>query len=462
MGHPLSGGVGTRDYAMHRKRSRGGLHLLGTAVALVATLVTGEGRAQEQELRPRQEREQEWQQSPWSYALSESPPLRFNESSRFNVLATRNAGYPRAEGEQMVLIPENRSGAAGAIFLNNQPVQPPFAVQFDFNTYNRKGGGPWDTGDGLVLMFGRRPLSRRDVLPTGGDRAFVKDGSGYGVHVALYGEDRGLILTDGTGRTLASRRNPAVYTHDRWATMRVEVERDGIRVYVDGALQIDWRGQVNSSFTGLGIGAATGDATARHAIRDLRLALQPRSPPRPPGPPGPPPRPPDSSPDGNLLFNGDFEQPALRRGSYQGLGELPGWRRAAGRSIELQNNVAGSAAQGAQLVELDGQDNTTLQQDVATRPGAEYELRLAFSARPGTDARDNGLEVLWNGEVLTRLEASGQKLSDTAWTYVVLRVRAEGPSSRVELRDVGRSTGSGTYVDDVSLRQVSGGRGPRR
>ncbi|MFY0576181.1 hypothetical protein ACN28S_19075 [Cystobacter fuscus] len=128
------------------------------------------------------------------------------------------------------------------------------------------------------------------------------------------------------------------------------------------------------------------------------------------------------------MFNGDFEQPSLRRGSFQSLGELPGWRRAAGRTIELQNNVAGSAAQGSQLVELDGQDNTTIQQDVATRPGAEYELRLAFSARPGTDARDNGLEVLWNGEVLTRLEASGQKLSDTAWTYVVLRVRRTAPT----------------------------------
>jgi hypothetical protein len=434
---------------MRQKRSRGGLGLLGTVVALVATLATGEGQAQE------------WQQSPWSYALSESPPLRFNESFRFNVLSNSNPGFPRVEGERMTLIPENRSGAAGAVFLNNQPVKPPFAVQFEYNTYHRNGGGPWDTGDGLVLMFGRRPLSRRDVLPTGGGRAFVTDGSGYGVHVALYGEERGLILTDGTGRALASRRNPAVYTHERWATLRVEVERDGVRVYLDGALQIDWRGQVNSSFTGLGIGAGTGDANALHAIRDLRLALQPRSPPRPPGPPGPPPRPPDSSPDGELLFNGDFEQPALRRGGFQLMGEIPGWQRVAGRAIELQNNAAGSAARGAQLVELDGEDNTTLIQDVATRPGTEYELRLAFSARPGTDARDNALDVLWNGRVLARLEANGQKLSDTAWTSVVLRVRAEGPNSRVELRDVGRSTGSGTYVDDVSLRQVSGG-GPRR
>ncbi|MET0406232.1 MAG: hypothetical protein ABW123_27690 [Cystobacter sp.] len=424
--------------------------------ALMATLMTGEVQAQD------------WrQQSPWSYALSESPPMRWNESSRFNMLANRNQGYPRVEGERLVLIPENRPQAAAAVFLNNQPVQPPFAVQFDYTTLNRGGGDIWGTGDGLVLMFGRRPLSRRDVLPVGGGRAFVTDGSGYGVHVALYGEERGLILTDGSGRALASRRNQAAYSGDRWATLRVEVERDGIRVYLDDALQIDWRGQVNASSTGLGIGAGTGDATALHAIRNLRLAREPRSPPRqppggPPGPPGQPgPFPPGPSQDGDLLINGGFEQPSLRKGSFQALGDLPGWRRSDGRTIELQNNVAGSAAQGSQLVELDGENNTAIYQDVATRPGTEYELRLAFSARPGTDLRDNALEVSWNGRVLTRLDASGEKLSDTAWTYTTVRVRAEGPSSRLELRDVGRSTGSGTYVDDVSLRQVSGG-GPRR
>ncbi len=401
----------------------------------------------------------------WELALRDSPVLRFDERGRFDMLATNNPGHPRVEGgSRVVLVPENRSRASGAVFLR-EPVQVPFAAQFEFSTQNRRGDGPWAAADGLVLQIGRRPHPRREALPVGGSRGFLPDGSGYGVHVSLYGPDRGLILTDGSGRTLASRPNPAVYTNGGWATLRAEVERDGIRVFLNGEQQIDWRGRVDTSATGLAVSAATGDANALHAIRDLRLALQPaRVPappqPAPPGPPGPPGRP----QEGNLLLNGDFEEPSIPGRSYRSLNSLPGWSRASGQTIELHHRVAGSPATGNQAIELDGNDNTTIYQDVATRRGAEYELRLAFSARPGTDAQDNALAVVWNGQVVARLEASGQGRPETAWTYVVVRVTADGPSSRLELRDEGRSNGQGTYVDDVSLRQLSGsGSGwPRR
>jgi hypothetical protein len=215
----------------------------------------------------------------------------------------------------------------------------------------------------------------------------------------------------------------------------------------------------------LGLSAATGEATALHAVRDVRLTFQPRPPPPPPPPPpgpgpgyghGPGPGP---GPRGELIVNGSFEQPSLPRGNFRLVPSVPGWNRSVGRSIELQNRVAGRPASGDQLVELDGADATGIFQDVATRPGAEYELRLAFAARPGTDVSENALEVVWNGEVLTQLEASGQGVSETAWTYATFRVRANSPNSRLELRDVGTSNGVGTYVDDVSLQQVTG---PRR
>ncbi|MDC0714670.1 hypothetical protein POL68_39845 [Stigmatella sp. ncwal1] len=395
--------------------------------------------------------------SGWEAALRDTPAFRFQEAARFTFLTTRNTGYPRVEGDRLVLIPENRANAAGAVFLN-EPVRPPFAVQFQFSTFNRGGGGPWAVGDGVVLMFGRRAPARRESLPVGGTRGFNPDGVGFGVHLPLYGNERGVLLTDGSGRSLASRPNPAAYTGGEWATLRVEVERDGIRVFLNGEPQIDWRGQVQLSSDRLALSAATGAAGALHAVRDVRLTFQPRQAPPPP-PHGPPPGPPSGPPQrGELLTNGGFEQPSLPRGNYRSMPSVPGWNRSVGRSIELQNRVAGSPASGDQYIELDGDDNTGIYQEVSTRPGAEYELRLAFSARPGTDVSDNALDVVWNGRVLTRLQASGQGLSETAWTYAIFRVRAEGPSSRVELRDVGASNGSGTYVDDVSLRQVTDSR----
>ncbi|HZI05009.1 MAG TPA: hypothetical protein VEZ71_13350 [Archangium sp.] len=384
----------------------------------------------------------------WDQRLRNSHALRFDRD--FDLYSTNNPEFPRASGTELELLPDNRWSAAGMAFLR-RPLRPPFAVEFEYSIYDDDGGSVWNSGDGLALLFGRKTPSGDVQLPTGGDRGQVRDGSGYGVHLALYSRRR-VVLTNGNGSELQSRSQPALYNHGRWSTLRVEVERRAIRVYLDGEPQLEWQGQVDDSYSGLALAAASGGADGRHAVRNLRIATRGHDGERPPRP-----NPPREDRD-ELLLNGGFEQPALAPGNVSYNDSIAGWRRSKGSAIEVQRHVAGSPAEGAQHLELDGKDSTGIFQDVATRPGAEYVLRLAFSARPGTPPRDNVLEVLWNGQVIERLQASGMEQSETRWRPLELRVRATSSTTRLELRDAGESNSTGTYVDAVSLQRVGGRR----
>ena len=167
-------------------------------------------------------------------------------------------------------------------------------------------------------------------------------------------------------------------------------------------------------------------------------------------------------PNANLIVDGGFEQLRLAPGTWQVVSQLPGWNLASGPGIELQNNVAGRAAEGAQLVELDSHASSAIYQDVQTVPGQTYELRLAYSARPGAPRIDNSVAVVLNGQIVSNLEAEGSHLTDTQWNYQTVRFQATSTTTRVELRHVGRSNGIGGYVDDVSVVAVDGrGQSPR-
>jgi hypothetical protein len=170
-----------------------------------------------------------------------------------------------------------------------------------------------------------------------------------------------------------------------------------------------------------------------------------------PPPPAPPPPPPARGP---LIRNGSFEAPALGDGQWQTFPAIPGWQLSGGSSIEVQSRAAGSPSDGRQLVELDGESSSGIFQDVRTVPGATYVLRLAFSPRPGTEPVDNQLSVRVDGREVGRAQGDGRRLRDTRWRYVTFRFVAASPVTRIELVDVGRSNGVGTYVDDVSLMPV--------
>lgn len=150
------------------------------------------------------------------------------------------------------------------------------------------------------------------------------------------------------------------------------------------------------------------------------------------------------------LNNASFELPDVPAGQISPLAELPGWTRTAGSGIEVHDRSA-EAANGSQWVELDGVDSSAIAVEVGTTAGSHYLIGVAFSPRPGTGAIDNRLEIRWNNEVVAVVSASGEGQVRPMWNRMQIRVRATGPTSRLELRDAGASNGQGTFVDDVSI-----------
>jgi hypothetical protein len=150
----------------------------------------------------------------------------------------------------------------------------------------------------------------------------------------------------------------------------------------------------------------------------------------------------------NLILNGSFESPAIGGGSFQVVTSIPNWALTTGTGFEIQNNVAGTAFAGSQLIELDGNVNSGMEQIVPTSAGVKYVLSVAYSPRPGVALASNGVEVRINGVVVATLAADGSANANTVWTTYAFPFTATGATA-VEFRAVGTSDGVGGYIDDV-------------
>jgi hypothetical protein len=201
-----------------------------------------------------------------SAALSSDP-------SGWVYFTTNNPGYPQFINDEVVLIPDNQYQAA-AVALSKEYYSPPYSVEFEYLMFDDDGGvlWNWNSADGVVLMLNKddRPYTGGAALPTGYARAFIKDGTGYGVHFATYGT-RSIFLQDGNGAMLAQTQNYAVYTNGKWAKVHVDVTSSRIKVFFNGVPQLDWSGDFIETGWSVAIGAATGAADSEHRIRGARV-----------------------------------------------------------------------------------------------------------------------------------------------------------------------------------------------
>ena len=156
-----------------------------------------------------------------------------------------------------------------------------------------------------------------------------------------------------------------------------------------------------------------------------------------------------SAAQANLIVNPSFELPAISAGSFSVFGAIPGWATSSGSGIEIQNNVAGSPFDGAQHVELDSFSNSGMIQSVATIAGAIYDLSFAYSPRPNVPSTSNGIDVFFDGGLVTSLTASGS--GSTNWSVFGFSVTAAGALSTVEFVATGTSDSLGGYLDAVGL-----------
>jgi len=155
-----------------------------------------------------------------------------------------------------------------------------------------------------------------------------------------------------------------------------------------------------------------------------------------------------------LMVNGSFEVPSVEEEASAFWSDVPGWELAFGPAIELHNHLLGRAAHGAQHVELDSQANSGIVQEIEITTDARYQIKFSYAPRPGTNNENNKMLVYWNGEEVFFVEADGRADDETTWQEYTFEVVARGKIGVLEFHDAGTSNAYGSFLDDVSVRQV--------
>ncbi len=160
----------------------------------------------------------------------------------------------------------------------------------------------------------------------------------------------------------------------------------------------------------------------------------------------------------NLLQNGSFEAPVAPENGWSIFNSVPNWVISLSDGLEIWRNFNGSgaglASDGAQNVEMDGNDATKITQSVATVAGATYELKFDFSPRAGTGLVENNVDAAANGNLVVNVTGDGSANSANVWTTHGGTFIAAGTSTDISFEDKGGANdpgGLGALIDNARL-----------
>lgn len=152
----------------------------------------------------------------------------------------------------------------------------------------------------------------------------------------------------------------------------------------------------------------------------------------------------------NMIINGSFEDPVLGSNSWSQFPAILGWVLAFGCGIEVRNNVAGSAYDGKQFIELDSYCNSGIMQRVSTQAGIAYTLSFRYSPRPNT-RETNDIKVFWNDSQLGPTLSGSNSDSTHHWTKHTFNVIGTGGVDNVKFAASGVNDKMGGSLDAVSI-----------
>ncbi|OWQ93715.1 hypothetical protein CDN99_04490 [Roseateles aquatilis] len=151
----------------------------------------------------------------------------------------------------------------------------------------------------------------------------------------------------------------------------------------------------------------------------------------------------------NLLTNGSFESTVVGSGSYTIVNSTAGWT-VGPNGLEIRNNVAGSAFDGVNFVELDTTANSWISQTLNTVFGATYTMSFAYANRPDQlGAASNGLS--WSIGSLSGLVGNN---TNTTWQTFTTTFTGTGSPMTLKFAAAGISDSYGTSLDKVSVTAV--------
>lgn len=152
-----------------------------------------------------------------------------------------------------------------------------------------------------------------------------------------------------------------------------------------------------------------------------------------------------------LVVNGSFEANAQAAGTWQIYNALTGWTSGP-HGIELRNNVAGTAQDGVNFVELDTTKNSAMYQTI-TGTGL-VTLSFWYSARPYT-LWTNGLGYSLGSTSGSVLMGAINLTGSNHWKHFssVVDLGTSG-SSVLSFYALGRSDSYGGSIDNISVTSV--------
>ena len=163
----------------------------------------------------------------------------------------------------------------------------------------------------------------------------------------------------------------------------------------------------------------------------------------------------------NLLVDGSFESITQAAGTWSTYTSVPGWTvtkangSATSTGLEVRNNVAGTAEDGSNFIELDGYENDAIKQSFATVVGHEYEVSFWFADRAGVAASSLGFLA----NVTSGASSSGTGFgaigdNGSAWHLITLDFVAGSTTSIFSIKGTGTSDSLGTSFDNFSVIAV--------
>lgn len=169
----------------------------------------------------------------------------------------------------------------------------------------------------------------------------------------------------------------------------------------------------------------------------------------------------------NLVQNGSFEDVTYSRGHghrhyhhrhHHKTVEVNGWETSSGPGPDVLNNPWWArSAEGNRHIELDGSGgrntNSSITQEIPTQGTGTFQLSFSYAAPPFSHASSNGIEVVWNGQVIDTISANGSWPIE--WQTFTYELEGGGDTTGLEFRAVGRDDGRGGYLDDISVVAVA-------
>ncbi|WP_235738561.1 DUF642 domain-containing protein [Nocardioides alcanivorans] len=154
----------------------------------------------------------------------------------------------------------------------------------------------------------------------------------------------------------------------------------------------------------------------------------------------------------NLVTNGDFADPVVT--TSQRLSTLPGWTLIDDDAEVISGDFfsvpAGSAA-GAQLLDLNTNTNTSIEQSVPTVAGHTYQLTFHMAGNPTRNGVVDGTLSVDRSVVQTlSFDTTGHTRSDLGWVSVNHTFTATSDSTAINFQST-TPGGSGLLLTNIAV-----------